>query len=132
MQAEYESDYICSCPSVVNSVISVSKVCSHIPDTAGSGTAAAASIEPGGHQGEFHLTHRHADDYSVETSQTLTNLRDRWYTLKPSQLVRHLDASALGFPGEILMFVTAVASKRSRSTAEGGISSAAGRENEVK
>jgi hypothetical protein len=34
MKAEYESDYICSCPSVVNSVISVLEVYSHISDTA--------------------------------------------------------------------------------------------------
>jgi arabinogalactan endo-1,4-beta-galactosidase len=47
-----------------------------------SGTTTAASIEPGGHQGGFHLAHRHADDYSVETSQTLRNLRDGWYTLR--------------------------------------------------
>jgi arabinogalactan endo-1,4-beta-galactosidase len=47
-----------------------------------SGTATAAAIEPGGHLGQFHLSHRHDDDYSVETSQTLTNLRDGWYTLR--------------------------------------------------
>jgi arabinogalactan endo-1,4-beta-galactosidase len=47
-----------------------------------SGTTTAASIEPGGHLGGFHLAHRYADDYSVETSQTLTNLRDGWYTLR--------------------------------------------------
>jgi arabinogalactan endo-1,4-beta-galactosidase len=47
-----------------------------------SGTATSAAIDSGGHLGGFHLAHRHADDYSVETSQTLTNLRDGWYTLR--------------------------------------------------
>jgi arabinogalactan endo-1,4-beta-galactosidase len=47
-----------------------------------SGATTAAAIEPGGHLSGFRLAHWHADDYSVETSQTLTNLRDGWYTLR--------------------------------------------------
>lgn len=47
---------------------------------ANSGTA--AFIESGGHLGEFRLTHWSADDYSVDTSQTLTNIQDRWVTLR--------------------------------------------------
>jgi arabinogalactan endo-1,4-beta-galactosidase len=47
-----------------------------------SGTESAVLIEDRGHSGNFRLTHKAAEAYQVETSQTITGLANDWYTLR--------------------------------------------------
>ena len=46
------------------------------------GTESAVLTEEKGHSGNFRLTHKSAETYSVETWQTITGLADDWYTLR--------------------------------------------------
>jgi arabinogalactan endo-1,4-beta-galactosidase len=47
-----------------------------------SGSVNADFTEWGGHSGNFRLSHWSAEDYTVETSQTIEGLRPGWYTLR--------------------------------------------------
>jgi arabinogalactan endo-1,4-beta-galactosidase len=46
------------------------------------GSSNADFTESGGHSGSFRLSHWSADDYSVDTKQTISGLRPGWYTLR--------------------------------------------------
>lgn len=46
------------------------------------GAQEAAVLEERGHSGDLRLTHKAAQAYHVETSQTVTGLADGWYTLR--------------------------------------------------
>lgn len=46
------------------------------------GTAGASYTEWGGHSGQWRLSNWSEDSYMVETSQTLTELEQGWYTLR--------------------------------------------------
>ena len=46
------------------------------------GTVTASFTELGGHTGALRLSHWSADDYSVDTEQTVTGLARGWYTLR--------------------------------------------------
>ncbi|HYP87498.1 MAG TPA: arabinogalactan endo-1,4-beta-galactosidase [Polyangiaceae bacterium] len=47
-----------------------------------SGSTNADFTEPGGHSGNFRLSHWSADPYLVDTRQTLSGLATGWYTLR--------------------------------------------------
>lgn len=47
-----------------------------------SGAISAVTMEERGHSGNFRLTHKAAEAYHVETSQTVTGLENGWYTLR--------------------------------------------------
>lgn len=46
------------------------------------GMQESAVIEDRGHSGEFRLTHKGANAYQVRTSQTVTGVKNEWYTLR--------------------------------------------------
>lgn len=46
------------------------------------GSRGAVALDNNGHSGEYRLTHRGAEAYQVETSQTISGLENGWYTLR--------------------------------------------------
>jgi arabinogalactan endo-1,4-beta-galactosidase len=81
-RASWQSGEEAGLPAIVNPGFEGPGFEGNVSGWVNSGTVAAAFVESGGHLGESRLTHWNADDYSVETSQTFTNIQNGWLTLR--------------------------------------------------